>query len=313
MRPSRFPGPTRPHCGGLSEPNEAQGRRRLARAILAGITVCCALLASSALFAGQLDFPPVADFNILSADGSQVIGHAHFTLSPESSGSQLIYIESRYLSGEYDIEKNRVENRGPNELPVLQTYEHGFFNPGGVLVRQAKADFRSGQASCLIYDNGEQQVYTATLDLPPDTYAGSALLIPLQRHLSGGSKEPVEFHDFTCVPGPKVVKVEASATELTRWTHYPGETLEVDVKPEFGWLDFVIAPFVPKMHAWFKPEDSWNFVGGQLVRYYKGPQIILARVPSATSSPPGGPNPAAREVAKAPPIPAPEHSPAVVR
>ena len=269
-------------------------------------------MAPSVLLAGQLDFPPVADFDILSADGSQVIGHTHFTLSPEASGSQLIYIESRFLNGEHDIEQNRLADRGPNELPVLKTYEHSFFNPGGTLVRQAKADFLSGQASCLIYDNGEQKVYTATLNLPADTYAGSALLIPLQRHLSQGSKDPVEFHDFTCVPGPKVVAVSAAAKELTRWVHYPGETLEVDVKPEFGWLDFVIAPFVPKMHAWFNPTDSWNFVGGQLTRYYKGPQIILARVPPAVTALPGNPNAAAPEIAKGPTPPLAEQPPPAV-
>lgn len=311
MRFSRTPGPARAHFSDLWKAIVAR-RRRLACAIRAGIMAGCVLLIPSVLLAGQLDFPPVADFDILSADGSQVIGHTHFTLSPESSGSQLIYIESRYRSREYDIEKNRLQDRGSNELPVLQTYEHSFFSPGGVLVHRAKADFRSGQASCLIYDNGERKVYTATLNLPADTYAGSALVIPLQRHLSEHSKDPVEFHDFTCVPDPRVVTVKAAAKELTRWTHYPGETLEVDVKPEFGWLDFVIAPFVPKIHAWFNPADSWNFVGGQFTRYYKGPQIILARIPPGTTPPPDGINPAA-EVAKAPAVPGSQETPPAVR
>ncbi len=272
--------------------------------------VCCALLVPSVLLAGQLEFPPVADFDILNADGSQVIGHTHFTLSPEVSGSQLIYIESRYVNGEYEIETNKIEDRGPSQLPVLLTYKHGFYNPGGVLTRESTADFRSGQASCLVYDNGEKRVYAATLNLPPDTYTGSALVIPLQHHLSEGSKDPVVFHDLTCVPGPKVIAVKASANELTRWAHYPGQTLEVDLKPELGWVDFLISPFVPKMHAWFNPADSWNFVGGQLTRYYKGPQIILARVPPAGGSPVPVSNPTTPEVAKARPLPA-EDSPAV--
>jgi hypothetical protein len=279
-------------------------RRRLTPHILVGAVVLCVLFVPASLLAGQLDFPSVADFDILDASGSQVIGHTHFTLTNAAPGFQLINIESRFLDGEYDIEQNKVETRGRSQLPLLAKYEHRFFSSGGILIREASADFRAGRGSCAVEDGDGEKVDSATLDFPADTYAGSALLIPLQSRLRQRSKDPVEFHDFACVPGPKVLEVEASAQELTRWAHYPGQTLEVEIKPHFGWIDLVIAPFVPKMHAWFNPTDGWNFVGGQFTRYYKGPQIILARVPPAVDALPlAGTEDSARRIASAPPAP----------
>ena len=95
--------------------------------------------------------------------------------------------------------------------------------------------------------------------------------------IAADSKAPIEFHDLACAPGPRVFKVQAAASALQRWTHYPGKTLEVEITPAFGWLDVVIAPFVPKIRAWFNPADDWNFVGGQFTRYYKGPPIMLVK------------------------------------
>jgi hypothetical protein len=290
-------------------------RLRLARAGLAGLIGLCAWLSPFAAKAGQLDFPPVADFNVLSPNGLNVIGHTHFALTDEAPGFQLVYIESHYLNGEYDIERNEIETRGRNELPVMATYEHGFFRPGGVMTRQVKADFRSGRVSCTTDDAGVDEVDRATLDFPSDTYAGSALLIPLQHHLIKGSDGPVAFYDFACIPGPKIFKVQASATDLTHWPHYPGLTQQVDIKPDFGWLDLVVAPFVPKMHAWFNPRDDWNFVGGIMTRYYRGPEIILARVPPSASAPRSAaakPNAAVPQVASAPPLPTAKNSPLAV-
>jgi hypothetical protein len=54
--------------------------------------------------------------------------------------------------------------------------------------------------------------------------------------------------------------------------------VRVDIKPDFGWLNFVAALFVPEIHAWFSPSDDWRFVGGKFRRFYKGPEIVLALV-----------------------------------
>jgi hypothetical protein len=61
------------------------------------------------------------------------------------------------------------------------------------------------------------------------------------------------------------------------WTSYGAEALRVEVRPDFGWLNVIIAPFVPKLHAWFDPNDGWAFVGDEAARYYKGPRIMLVK------------------------------------
>ena len=32
---------------------------------------------------------------------------------------------------------------------------------------------------------------------------------------------------------------------------YPGKLLKLELEPDFGWLDILIAPFLPKIYAWF--------------------------------------------------------------
>jgi hypothetical protein len=282
-----------------------------ARSLIAGLLLCYCLLAPK-LYAAEQDFPIDAEFNILSADGARVIGHTHYSVKPEGSGRELIYGESHYLAGDYDIERNQVETRGPGELPVLSAYEHAFFNADGSLARMSKANFRSGEALCATYDKADAQEYRATLSFPPDTYAGAALVIPLQHQLNESSKGPIELHDFNCIPEPKILKVQAYPKRFAPWLYYRGNLLQVDIRPDFGWLNFVVAPFVPKIHAWFDPSGAWQFIGGEFTRYYKGPQIILARVPTipgAASDPTPREGRPAQQAAESAPIPAPQASP----
>jgi hypothetical protein len=146
------------------------------------IGLAAALLTPSRLFAGQLDFPPTADFKILNADGTKVIGHTHFALSSDEPGFQLIYIESHYNNGEYEVERNLIESRSAHQMPVMADYYHGFFNPGGVLTREVKANFRTGKASCTELVDGVEQVYNETLDYPatesPERESDGAGAIP---------------------------------------------------------------------------------------------------------------------------------------
>jgi hypothetical protein len=50
---------------------------------------------------------------------------------------------------------------------------------------------------------------------------------------------------------------------------------QVDVKPDFGWINVVIAPFLPEIRAWFSPGDDSFFVGCETARYYKGLKYLM--------------------------------------
>jgi hypothetical protein len=240
-------------------------------------TTLCVCLSSTSVFAAGFDFPP-ADFNILSANGSRVIGHGHYEVTTDGVGFAIAYGEDRYVDGEYDVERDRLQIGRGNQVPRMVTFEHTFFRADGSIQRLGKADFHTGHASCVQYDNGKATVKSATLSFPPDTYSGAVIAIPLQHYLAAAARGPITLHAFNCIPGPAIVEVQAYAEPPSTWSHYPGRVVDVDIKPNFGWINGLVSRFVPDIHVWFKPSENWHFVGGQFTRFFRGPEIILARV-----------------------------------
>jgi len=229
--------------------------------------------------AGPFDLRP-SDFAIIdAAEGTQVIGHGHYEVTPDGPSHATAFGEDHFNDGEYDIERDKLEMRGDVQLPRMVTFEHTYFSANGILQRANKANFQTGLASCIQYENGRPAVLTTVLQFPPDTFAGAAIILPLKGYLLRGKKNGIILYDFNCVPAPKIFKVEAHTQPPSTWAHFPGEVVQVDVKPDFGWLNLVVAPFVPEIRVWFSPSDDWRFVGGQFTRFYKGPEIILALVP----------------------------------
>jgi hypothetical protein len=270
----------------LDERNESSGepdsetapRRAPVHLGLAVAAFFAVWLGAAMADAGPFDLPP-SDFDIIDAAGTQVIGHGHYEVTPDGPSHAIALGEDRFNDGEYDIERDKLEMRGDVQLPRMVTFEHTYFSAKGTLQRVNKADFRTGLASCIQYKNGQPAVLSTVLQFPPDTFAGAAIILPLKGYLLRGRKDGIILYDFNCVPGPKIFKVEARTQPPSTWVHFPGELVQVDIKPDFGWLNLVIAPFVPEIRVWFSPSDDWRFVGGQFTRFYKGPEIILALVP----------------------------------
>ena len=236
-------------------------------------------LSAGLAHAGAFDFPP-SDFKILNAASTQLIGHGHYEIVPANAGHATAIGEHRFNDGEYDIERDDLELRGDDQIPRMVTFEHTFFNANGALQRVNKANFQTGLASCTRYDDGRPRVQSAHLQFPPDTFAGAAIVLPLQDELRQGASTEIVLHDFNCIPGPKILKVKAYAQPASKWAHFPGEVVRVDVKPDFGWLNLILSMFVPEIRAWFSPSKDWRFVGGRFTRYYRGPEIILVLVPN---------------------------------
>jgi hypothetical protein len=237
------------------------------------------LLGAALADAGPFDLPP-SDFDIMdAAEGTQVIGHGHYEVTPNDPRHATAFGEDRFNNGEYDVECDKLELSGDDQLPRMVTFEHTFFSANGTLRRANKANFQTGLASCIRYDNGQPVVLSTVLQFPPDTFGGAMIILPLKDYLLRGQKDGIILHDFNCAPGPKIFKVEARAHPPSTWVHFPGEVVRVDIKPDFGWLNFAAALFLPEIHAWFSLKDDWRFVGGQFTRFYKGPEIILAGVP----------------------------------
>jgi hypothetical protein len=254
--------------------------RAAAHALLALLAFSCIFTPAGARAAGDLDFPPT-DYTVRSVDGVHVIGHAHFAVTTSADGLTTVRGEYRFLDGEYDNDEATVRASGDGSLPRLVHSHHTFFHADGSLDRESQTDVAAGIGRCTIYENGKPQVSTVQLDFPPDSFAGDAVMLPLQRFLRTGGKGKISFHAFNCIPGPKLLKVTGSASPPAPWNYYPGNLTQVDVEPDFGWINVVIEPFLPRFQAWFDPAENWFFVGGESARYYKGLKYLMVRVRKA--------------------------------
>ena len=67
-------------------------------------------------YAGPYDFPP-SNFNIMNADGMQMIGHGHYEVTIDDNGYANAFGYDRFNNGEYDVERDKLELRGDNQVP----------------------------------------------------------------------------------------------------------------------------------------------------------------------------------------------------
>ena len=225
---------------------------------------------------------PVFDFlatnlTIFSAADRQIIGHGRYS-SSSSAGTDLIRGENQYLNGARDVELDYLKPGISGEAPTLMGHEYSSFNADGSPQFMESFDPVSGAASCAQNVNGTTQVYQATLDVPSDTYAGATQLMFIVARLRQGQLETIKFHSFNCAPTPKILLIAVSVpTQREEWPMYPGKLVKLELQPDFGWLNILIAPFLPKIYFWFDPNNNWNYVGGLYDRFYKGPHILTVR------------------------------------
>ncbi|HVA76481.1 MAG TPA: hypothetical protein VNF27_01230 [Candidatus Binataceae bacterium] len=250
--------------------------RAMVALVLAGALTAFARQAAAAPEVKLLGFSS-ADFEILDPANLSVIGHAHYAVIKDGNGIAL-HGDDRYTNGQYDFERDRFETL-PGVLPVLTSADHYFFLANGAPEFQSNFDVKSGLASCADFRTQPPQRQTAQLTPPADTWAGASVMIPIQDFLRRGGAGTLDTHVFNCAPSPKIfaVKVTISQVQAQSPLGRP-DVVEVDVKPDFGWLNLLLAPFVPHLNAWFDPHRGWEFVGAALARFYKGTDIMLARV-----------------------------------
>jgi len=237
--------------------------------------------------AGALEDSPIGasdfgglQFKILSSDGKQTIGYTRFVVL-RSNSIEEIKGETRYLDGERDSEDELLYLAPSTHTPRLDTYKHSFFYADGTLHMVDTLDTKSGVASCTSYTSGKMEVRKSQLDLPADSFAGASGLMTMVGSLRHGNRE-VRFHAFACAPGPAIFSVKASLSDRSEhWPFYPGDLFRLDMRPDLGALNLLIAPFIPTMDAWFNPNDNWNYVGGEFDRYFRGPHVLTVRVPAA--------------------------------
>jgi hypothetical protein len=224
------------------------------------------------------------DTTIFAPDSDKIIGHGHYTLS-HMEGLDVVEGENKYLDGEYDQEEQSVRPSPHGLPPVLVRYRHRYFNADGTTQYEETLDAGSGNAACSRYDSGGPNVRQTILsNVPPDTYAGATQLMLLVGRLRQGAPD-ITFHSFNCIPDPHIIAITARRLdEPGTWDKYPGNLIKLEMKPDLGWLNVIVAPFVPKIYGWFDPTDAFNYAGGEFDRYYKGRHVVMVRTHPSDAS-----------------------------
>lgn len=258
--------------------------RRIASAFTRAATIslaaALALIASAILgfvvpgWCAETAYGP-SNFRILDPATSKLIGRVHFTVTESTDGGQTVLSEAHYLNGDYDNEEDHLIPSAKGGPLRQATFSHSFFHPDGSPDRSSQANFLTGHASCTTIENGRPIVQRADFEFGIDVYAGAPVILPLRAALMAKTPKPAEFHYFACVPGPRVVSVRGSANPPATWPYAPSPVVKVDLQPDFGWINAIIAPFLPSVAAWFDPSRQWYLVGVASARYYKGPKILM--------------------------------------
>ena len=252
-------------------------RHRIELLALCGALLLALAWSPPAIGAGLLNFPS-SDFDILSAEDGQLIGHGHFSVT-QTARSLTMHGENRYLNGEYDTEEDKLTIAAGDALPILTSFRHDFFDADGSPSLESRLDMGTGSGICGKAVAGKLELAEQQLQIPEDTYAGASVLLPIQELVGSVDRTQImKLHVFNCAPGPKLIAVDVKLEPGAQtWVEYPGELDKVEIKANFGFWTVVIQPFIPKLAAWFDPSQDMLLVGAQLQRYYKGPKIILVR------------------------------------
>ncbi|HZO80592.1 MAG TPA: hypothetical protein VFB33_02775 [Candidatus Binataceae bacterium] len=254
-------------------------------AVLAGMAGAAAWAAAAPAPAAKASESQELDFLIYKPSSTVLIGRGHYAVAVHG---EEVAIDGRsdFFDGEYDVESERLRASAGGD-PRLVRYEHSFFGPHGAPQRVARVDAPSGRATCVTYSGTQGSTSSKVLELPADTYAGASVLVPIADELKRGASRDLGFHVFDCASGPRIFSLHVDMQQGL-WSYLPqdGALVRADARPVFGWFDVFLKPFVPEVRLWFDPRRNFGFMGGLLARYYRGPEVMLVRIPAPLVVPP---------------------------
>jgi len=240
------------------------------------LAVACA---RSAFSAEAFSFPPTS-FAILNPTTGVAMGRARYRIESTPDGG-ILRGENGYFDGQTDVETAHIQVAAGGQ-PKLTEFDHTYYNPDKSILKRAHVDLKTGGGTCIDNSAGQKSEQSEVLTIPDDTWAGASIVIPIQNFLRAGDhgiSRPL--HAFSCAPTPKIFSISVDIDPGPAvWTTYGAEAIRVQVRPDFGLLNVIVAAFVPKLHAWFDPAKGLDFIGDEAARYYKGDPIMLVKRPA---------------------------------
>ncbi len=254
--------------------NPVRYPQKIITALAIVLTLACA---RPAFPANSLSFPPT-NFAILNPATGAAIGRSRYRVDTTADGATL-HGENGYFDGQTDVETAHLLVGTVGEPPKLVEFDHTFYNADRSILQRAHVDLKTGAATCIDNSGGQKSEQSDVVSIPDDTWAGASIVLPIQAFLRAGDKGVSRpLHVFNCAPGPKIFAISVQMDPGNAvWTSYGAEAMRVEVRPDFGWLNVIVSAFVPKLHAWFDPNDEWAFLGDEAARYYKGPPMMLVK------------------------------------
>ncbi|HZC46347.1 MAG TPA: hypothetical protein VE243_07715 [Candidatus Acidoferrum sp.] len=248
------------------------------RWVVAAFAIAMSLTCARPAFSSNaLNFPKTS-FTIVNPDTGAAIGTSKYRVETRDDIATLRG-ENGYFDGQTDVETAQLWLGSPGPMPKLVEFDHTFYNADGSILLRAHVDLKTGAATCTDNSGGKKSEQSEVLTIPDDTWAGASIVLPIQKFLRAGDKGLTRpLHAFNCAPGPKIFAISVNIDPGNAvWTSYGAEALRIEVKPDFGMFNILIGAFVPRLHAWFDPNNGWAFVGDEAGRYYKGPKMMLVK------------------------------------
>ncbi len=198
------------------------------------VTILLTTCARGVYAAEAFNFPP-SDFEILSADSGQLIGHGHYRVE-QAPGSLILHGENRYLNGEYDLEEDHLTTEPGAALPTLVTFRHDFFNADGTLLLVARLDSKTGTAICARRRRAGPQA--GAVEIFRRHFCGRERAHPDSGfHQPWRSESTLKLHVFNCAQRGADCSQSGRNRKAPGPGPLPGRVERIDVKPNFGLVD----------------------------------------------------------------------------
>jgi len=134
-------------------------------------------------------------------------------------------------------------------------------------------DHQEGRATCGVPPGSGDS--PAVVELPAQDRVVNVPLNLLFHELVTGKTEQVSFQVLLCRFGARLIPARAKV--IAPLQKDGSGLLEVEYNVDFGMLNSLAAPFLPKLSFWFDPDSPGSWIAHRMPLFSKGPTVLVVR------------------------------------